>query len=177
VKTLVLGCGNVLLGDDAAGGWVIEQLRRTYAFPTEVSLIEAGTLGLDLLAELDGVERLLVVDAVAAGRAPGSLVRLQGDEVPAVLELKTSPHQVGLADLLAGAKLLDRWPTQVVLYGVEPARLDPGVRFSPEVESTLPSLQAAVLEELVGWGVAGTPRKNAPSPAPWWLPPAAGVAR
>jgi hydrogenase maturation protease len=177
VTTLVLGCGNVLLGDDAAGVWVIEQLRRSCAFPAEVSLVEAGTLGLDLLPELDGVERLLVVDAVAGGRPPGSLVRLQGDEVPAVFDLKTSPHQVGLADLLAGAKLLGRWPRQVVLWGVEPAELAPGTRFSLEVERALPSLQAAVLEELEGWGLAAKPLEDAPAPAPWWLPPAAGVAR
>jgi hydrogenase maturation protease len=177
VKTLVLGCGNVLLGDDGAGVWVIEQLRRAYVFPANVSLVEAGTLGLDLLAEFDGVERLLVVDAVAAGRAPGDLVRLEGDQVPAVLELKTSPHQVGLADLLAGAKLLAHWPRQVVLWGVEPALLDPGTRFSPEVQRMLPSLEAAVLDELARWGIEARPLEDAPPPAPWWFPPTTEGAR
>jgi hydrogenase maturation protease len=173
----VLGCGNVLLGDDGAGVWVVEQLRRGRAFPQSVSIVEAGTLGLDLLAELDGVERLLVVDAVAAGLLPGSLIRLEGDEVPATIELKTSPHQVGLADLLAGAKLLGRWPRQVVLWGVEPARLEPGTKFSPQVLDALPDLQAAVLQELARWGIEVRPLEGASQPPPWWLPPTVEGAR
>ena len=57
---LVLGLGNILLSDEGIGVWVAESLRRRFEFPAEVTVLEGGTLGLDLLPRLDGVERLLL---------------------------------------------------------------------------------------------------------------------
>ena len=156
VQTLVLGLGNILLRDEAVGVRVVESLGRRFAFPPDVTVLDGGTLGLDLLPRLDGIERLLVVDAVKLGRAPGELVRLEGHEVPAALDVKISPHQVGLQDLLAAVRLLGREPPHVVLWGVEPARLDPGTGFSTTISEALPRLEAAVLDELDRWGVART---------------------
>ncbi|HSB71044.1 MAG TPA: HyaD/HybD family hydrogenase maturation endopeptidase [Candidatus Methylomirabilis sp.] len=172
-RTLVLGLGNVLLRDEGIGVWVAEALRREYAFPETVTVMDGGTLGLDLLPHLDGVERLLLIDAVKLGGAPGDIVRLEGGEVPAALEVKLSPHQVGVQDLLAAARLTDREPPRIVLWGMEPECLEPGMGFSPEVREALPRLEAAVLGELRRWGVPGRPREGA-APGPiWWVTPAA----
>lgn len=119
-RTLVLGIGNILLHDDGAGVWIAEKLRREFRFPESVAIIEGGTLGLDLLPRLDGVERLLIVDVVRHGRAPGELVRLEGREVPAMLGQKISPHQVGVQDLLAAAQLMGLEFSSLVLWGIEP---------------------------------------------------------
>jgi hydrogenase maturation protease len=75
-QTLVLGLGNVLLGDEGLGVWVAESLRRRFEFPSSVTILDGGTLGLDLLPRLDGVDRLIVIDAVKFGGAPGDIVRL-----------------------------------------------------------------------------------------------------
>jgi hydrogenase maturation protease len=176
-RTLVLGLGNVLLRDEGLGVWVAESIGRRFAFPPEVTVVEGGTLGLDLLPRLDGVERLLVIDAVTLGRTPGAIVRQEGDEVPAALDVKISPHQVGVQDLLAGARLLGSEPPYVVLWGMEPERLDPGTGFSPNVRDALPRLEAAVLDELRGWGVEATPLEDAAPPPVWWEEPAVGRAR
>ena len=167
-RTLVLGLGNVLLGDEGIGVWVAEALKRQFEFPANVAVVDGGTLGLDLLPRLDGVERLLVIDAVKLGLAPGAIARLEGNEVPAVLDVKISPHQVGLQDLLAAARLTGREPPHVVLWGMEPERLDPGTGFSPSVAQGLPRLQAHVLEELGRWGVPGWPLEVAAPPPIWW---------
>ena len=175
-RALVLGLGNVLLHDEAAGVWVAESLQREFAFPSAVTVLEGGTLGLDLLPRLDGVDLLLLVDAVRQGRPPGTVVRLAGDDVRAVLDVKLSPHQVGVQDLLAAARLMGMEPPHVVLWGVEPERLDPGTGFSPGVEPALCDLRAAVLDELERWGVPGRPiADTAPRPI-WWTEPAAGRA-
>ena len=176
-KTLVLGLGNILLHDEGIGVWVAESLQRQFEFPPEVAVLEGGTLGLDLLPRLDGVERLLVIDAVKLGREPGDLARLAGDEVPAALHIKVSPHQVGIQDLLAAARLMGREPPEVVLWGMEPERLDPGTGFSPSVESAIPRLQAAVLDELRGWEVPGRPVNGAGPPPIWWQEPGVGRPR
>jgi hydrogenase maturation protease len=173
-RTLVLGLGNVLLRDEGIGVWVAEALRREYEFPETVTVLDGGTLGLDLLPQLDGVGRLLVIDAVRLGCAPGETVRLEGSEVPAALQVKLSPHQVGVQDLLAAARLTGREPPHVVLWGMEPGIFEPGTGFSSKVQEALPRLQAAVLEELSDWGVSVHPRETAP-PAPiWWEAPGVG---
>ncbi len=176
-RTLVLGLGNVLLGDEGIGVWVAESLGREFGFPLEVDMLEGGTLGLDLLPRLDGVERLLLVDAVKLGREPGDIVRLEGDAVPAALDVKISPHQIGMQDLLAAARLLGRKPPLVVLWGMEPERLDPGTGFSPRVAQALPQLRDRVLEELRLWGVPGEPVADAAPPPVWWEEPGVGRPR
>lgn len=166
--TLVLGLGNVLLRDEGLGVWVAEALRRQFEFPSTVAILEGGTLGLDLLPRLEDVERLLLIDAVTLGHAPGVIVRLEGEAVPAALQVKISPHQVGLQDLLATARLMGREPPLVVLWGIEPERLDPGIGFSPRVAAALPQLRDEVLEELRLWGVGGEPLDEAAPPPAWW---------
>lgn len=167
-RILVLGLGNVLLRDEGIGVWVADALRRQYEFPETVTVLDGGTLGLDLLPQLDGVEHLLLIDAVRLGRAPGETVRLEGDEVPAALEVKLSPHQMGVQDLLAAARLTGREPPHVVLWGIEPGSFEPGTGFSPKVQEALPRLQAEVLEELCSWGIRGQARETTGPPAVWW---------
>jgi len=168
---LVLGLGNILLSDEGIGVWVAESLRRRFEFPQEVTVLEGGTLGLDLLPRLDGVERLLLIDTVRLGRAPGELVRLEGEEVPAALDVKVSPHQLGVGDLLATARLMGSEPMQVVLWGMEPGRLEPGTGFSERVNDALPRLEAAVLGELHRWGVDGRPGEGEGPLPVWWEAP------
>lgn len=175
-RALVLGLGNILLRDEGIGVRVVESLHRHFEFPPEVTVLDGGTLGLDLLPRLAGVARLLLVDAVKLGRMPGEMVRLEGDEVPALLDVKVSPHQVGVQDLLAAARLLGAEPPHVVLWGMEPERLDPGVGCSPRVCAALPGLEARVLGELEGWGVTGRSRPGAAPAAPWWEAPDAAPA-
>jgi hydrogenase maturation protease len=174
LKTLVLGLGNILLRDEGIGVWVAESLRRRFRFPPEVTVLEGGTLGLDLLPRLDGVERLLLIDAVKLGREPGAMVRLEGEAVPAALDVKVSPHQIGVQDLLAGARLMGTEPPHVVLWGMEPERLEPGTGFSPHVRAALPMLEAKVLVELADWGASACPEPAAAPPPVWWEEPGVG---
>jgi hydrogenase maturation protease len=172
MRTLVLGLGNLLLRDEGLGVWVADSLRRRFEFPGSVTILDGGTLGLDLLPRLEGVSRLCLIDAVRLGGSPGRLIRLAGDAVPAALAVKLSPHQVGVQDLLAAARLLGDGPSLVVLWGAEPERLEPGTGFSASVEAALPRLEAAVLGELHEWGLAARPRAEVEPPQVWWTEPA-----
>lgn len=154
---LVLGLGNILLSDEGVGVRVVERLQEKYGFPEGVQALDGGVRGLALLPYLEGVKRLLIVDAVAAGKEPGSLTRLEGDEVPALLSLKVSPHQEGLDDLLMAARLTDLYPEEVVLWGVEPAVMEAGLELSPPVAAQVDELVEKVVEELRRWGVEVRP--------------------
>ncbi len=153
MKTLVLGVGNILLSDEGVGVHVIRLLRERYRFPREVEILDGGTLSLDLLPYVENAGRLLVVDAVQMDAPPGTVARLEGEQVPAVLNLKYSPHQAGLSDLLAAARLLGRSPAEVVLWGVQPASLEVGLELSPIVAAQVENLIRNVLAELQRWGV------------------------
>jgi len=151
-KTLVLGLGNILLRDDGAGVRVVERLSQSAGLPPEVEVLDGGTLGMDLLPYLEGVDRLVVVDAVDMGVTPGTVARFQGDNVPIALTLKVSPHQAGLADLLAAARLCGLCPREVILWGVQPAEVDVGLELSEPVSAAVEALVDWVFRELCGTG-------------------------
>ena len=74
MRVVVLGIGNVLLGDEAVGVRVIEALQ-DYALPPEVELVDGGTCGMELFDQLIDVDLLIVVDALLAGKKPGEIDR------------------------------------------------------------------------------------------------------
>jgi len=164
IDLLVLGLGNVLCGDDGAGVIALHRLRRNYELPDNVRLVDGGTLGLDLLALVAASDSVIMIDAVRADSRPGTIVVLEDDEVaPAVYE-RLSPHQIGVADLVAGAALVDRYPENVVIVGVVPETTDLQFGCSPAVEAKLPQLVDRVIDELHARGVRVVPRAE-PLPA------------
>ncbi|HID89929.1 MAG TPA: hydrogenase maturation protease, partial [Anaerolineae bacterium] len=131
-KTLILGVGNILLSDDGVGVHVVRRLEEVAEFPPEVEVLDGGTKGMDLLHYLEGVSRLIIIDAVETKGPPGTLARLTGDQVPAHLSLKMSPHEIGLPDMLFAAQLRDIYPEEVVILGVQPAK---GLSLLPDCNS------------------------------------------
>jgi hydrogenase maturation protease len=149
---LVLGLGNVLLGDDGIGPAVIARLRDSHDIPAGVRCIDGGTLGLSLLAYLEDARMVILVDAVAADAAPGTAVRLEGREVGPAVATRLSPHQVGVADLLEGARWHDRQPERLVLLGLVPESIELGVGLSSPVLRGMPGLIDLVCEEAAACG-------------------------
>lgn len=157
---LVLGLGNVVCTDDGAGIAAIHKLIREYDMAEGVRALDGGTLGLSLLPLVDSADQVILVDAINGEGPPGTLLRIEGDEVaPAVYE-RLSPHQIGVADLLAGASLLDRYPDRVVILGVVPESIELGLERTPRVEAAIPALVERVVEELTELGYPPVPSEN-----------------
>jgi hydrogenase maturation protease len=152
LNALVLGIGNILLSDEGVGVKVIEELERRYQFPQEVEVVDGGTSGMELLSRLDNKEHLILIDAVKSGQAPGTAVRVEGEDVPATFMERITPHQLGISDLLATASLTDDLPAKMVLFGIEPKELDLGLSLSAEVENSLDTIINAVIDELHNFG-------------------------
>jgi len=151
-KTLVLGVGNKLMSDEGVGVHVIERLAAGYVMPEEIQILDGGTLGMDLLYYLEGVDNLLLVDAVETHKEPGTIIRLEGEEVPTFLSMKLSPHQIGVPDMLVAAKLKDVYPKRIILWGIQPELLEIGLDLSPLIESKMDTLVKNMVEDLKGWG-------------------------
>lgn len=145
---VVLGLGNLLMGDDGVGVAALAALASDPRLPGGVQLLDGGTLGLSLLPYVRSAPDLILVDAVRGDGPPGSLVRLEGEEVPGAVLERLSVHQVGVADLVAGARLLGGWPERIVLCGVVPESIELRVELSPAVQDAIPSLVELVLAEL-----------------------------
>lgn len=152
IQTLVLGVGNTLMMDEGIGVRVVERLVQNFMIPEEVQVLDGGTLGMDLLYYMEGVPNLLIVDAVQANREPGYLLRLTNDEVPAFLSMKMSPHQIGVPDMLATARLRGTTPPNIVLWGVQPEKIEIGLELSETLAALVNPLVANVVDELRKWG-------------------------
>lgn len=158
---LVLGAGNILLSDEGVGVRVVEALQQRYQMPEQVELLDGGTCGMDLLDVIAGRDHLILVDAVNTGSPPGTVVRYADREFPAVFRTRTSPHQLGLADVLGLLTLLDSAPKRVTVIGVQPHSLDIGIELTPVVAARLDELVDLVTAELGSIGLAPRPRQAA----------------
>jgi hydrogenase maturation protease len=159
-RMLVLGLGNPLCTDDGAGVVAVHELLKRYAVPEDVVVLDGGTLGLSLLPQLQDAESAILVDAIRGDGPPGSLVRLEGDDVAPAVESRLSPHQVGVADLLGAARLLGPVPDPLVLLGLVPASLGLGLGLSDPVREHMDDLILAVVEELARLGHPLSPRET-----------------
>lgn len=147
-KVVVLGVGNLLMGDEGVGVRCVEALEREGGLPPWVVLIDGGTSTHELLEDLEDLDFLVIVDAVLAAQPPGTIVRLEGTAIPAAFSQRLSPHQHGINDLMATLTLLGRAPKRAVLLGVEPHTLSLGMELSPVVAPVLPTLVSRVRAEL-----------------------------
>ncbi len=146
-RNLVLGVGNLLLSDEGAGIHAVRRIDETRPLPEDVEVVDGGTAGLNLLYYLEGVDRLVIIDAVETGGPPGTLIRIAGDSVPAYMALKVSPHEITLPDFLAAARLRDLYPREVVIWGIQPDSLEVGIDLSPTLAEKLDALVECVVKE------------------------------
>jgi len=156
MRTVVIGLGNPLMGDDGVGLAALARLRAEWQLEG-VDLVDGATWGLSLLPVIEDAERLLLVDAIAAHGAPGDVIELSRERLPIYLSRKLSPHQVDMRDALAVAELRGRLPNDVVAIGVQPERVALGTELSAPVAQQLDALVRTVVAQLERWGHACEP--------------------
>jgi len=156
----ILGVGNILFTDEGIGVRVVETLEEQYTFAENVKLVDGGVLGMSLLAVVSDADHLIVVDAVKNGGKPGSLYRLEGEEIPKRILGKNSLHQVDLLETLALCQVFEKVPETVIL-GVEPEDIETlCIELTDTVKEKLTLLSNMVLKELERLGAAYEHQKN-----------------
>jgi len=145
----VLGVGNPIMADDGVGLALLTAVQA--ARPDDrIEYVDGGTGGMELIPVVQGANRLLILDAVA-GKQPGAVIELSGDQVPRMLSAKLSPHQVGLLDVFAAARLLGREPAEVEVVGVTPQIVDLSVEMSAVVNGALDEAAAKACAVIDRW--------------------------
>ena len=144
--------GNILLEDEGLGVRALESLLERFELPGGVEVLDGGTTGMGLLDDIGQCENLVVLDAVQTGDPPGTLVAMRGDEVPVYFGLRITPHQLGLADVLATLELAGSRPPSVTVLGLVPASLELSLELSPLILARLDGLVEAAVSELAALG-------------------------
>lgn len=146
-RTLVAGFGNELRGDDGFGVAVIRALAQA-AIPPHVELIEVGTGGIRLAQELLGrYDRLIIVDAMHGGRAPGTLYVHAVERVADAQSIDL--HLAYPSRAMTVAKALGVLPAEVFIVGCEPENVDElTLQMTDTVERAVPRAVGSVLELL-----------------------------
>lgn len=149
-KIVVLGLGNSIRTDDGLGIHALERLGKHTGLPVNLELVEGGTKGLELACYAAEASKLLILDAVDVGEAPGTVVRFTGADL-ANLPGGKSVHELGLADLLLTLSLVAEQPQEIILMGVQPDVIEWGTELSPVVEAAIEPLIAAAVAQLNSW--------------------------
>lgn len=148
-RIVVLGVGNILLRDEGVGVRVVEQLERDFTFPENVRLVDGGTQGLWLMSTIQESDHLIVVDAVLGRGEPGTLYRLEKEDLPTGLRAKQSAHDSDLVEALNLCRLLGSGPETVTVVGIEPENIQPfGLELTATVAEKVGELVQRVIDEL-----------------------------
>ncbi|WP_396225088.1 hydrogenase maturation protease [Gemmatimonas sp.] len=150
VRTLIIGCGNILRGDDAVGPVFIRHLWER-GVPAGVRCADGGTGGMDVAFQMRGVPHVILVDACSSGSQPGALFKLPGTEVEQLPPLAgINLHAFRWDHALAFARWLlkDEYPETITVYLIEGEHFTVGEALSPAVEASMHRLADLLLAEL-----------------------------
>ncbi|WP_131784478.1 hydrogenase maturation protease [Protofrankia symbiont of Coriaria ruscifolia] len=149
-ETLIVGCGNLLRGDDGAGPVLIRRLWDA-GLPPGVHCADGGTGGMDVAFQMRGVPNIILIDACNSGSKPGTIFKLPGTEVEQLPPLTgINLHAFRWDHALAFARWLlkDEYPEKITVYLIEASETHVGAPLSASVEKAIEELCGLLLEEL-----------------------------
>lgn len=146
-KVVVLGVGNLLLGDEGVGVHLIQKLREM-EINEGVELVDGGTSLLDFIPQREDVSKLIIVDAIKLGGKPGTTYKIcVDDSLLKGAKGITSLHQLGVVETLAIAQKMGKLPHTVII-GIEPKEIGYGLELSPEIVREMGKMVNLILDEV-----------------------------
>ena len=145
-KIVVLGIGNLLLGDEGLGIHLIQMLEDKPLEYKNVEIIDAGICN-DFTSFIDDHCGLIIVDAITGGREPGTVYNLTINDIVKENEY-SSLHSMDILDSLSLLESLGEKPCKVVVTGIEPKSIAPSLTLSEEVSKSINDLMQIVLSEI-----------------------------
>lgn len=152
-KTLILGIGNTLLGDDGVGVHVVDVLRHQHPPPDDLELLDGGTLSFTLVPAIEKADHLIVIDAARLGSSPGTVRMYEGEAMDRFIakNKSASVHEVNLLDLLAIARLSGQLPRRRALIGIQPELVNWSDRLTGRVEQAIPQASELARQLVMRW--------------------------
>jgi hydrogenase maturation protease len=150
-SVLVVGCGNLLRGDDGVGPILVRHLWERGA-PPGARLVDGGTAGMDVAFQMRGAERVVIIDAAATGSTPGTVFRVPGSELaelPPLDGLHSHSFRWDHAIALARWALGDACPTDITVFLIEVAGVELGAELSEPVTTAMEQVLEIVEREFL----------------------------
>lgn len=173
-SALIAGIGNVLLGDDAIGPYVLKQLEAQYDFGDDVALADLGTPALDLTHQIVGLKSLILIDCVKndslnSTQAAGSVVLYRKEDILQIAPSeRLDPHSPALSECLMTADMLGASPEHVLLIGIVGESYEPGQPLTATVEHASEQAMEVVLQELQVHGYYFAKKYPSAHADIWW---------
>jgi len=163
-KIGIIGIGNLILSDEGFGIQTLHYLEEIYIFPETVILQDAGTAGIYMSPFLEACDPIIVIDVVDIDAPPGSFHHYAMKDVKAGnFQMKMSPHQLGLLEIVEICRLRDAAPENIEFYCVVPKELDTSMDLSPVVAPRVPEVAEMIIKRLKDFGVTAQ-KRNTPVP-------------
>lgn len=140
---MIIGGGNRERSDDSAGILVAERLR-------ELGVEADSRIGeaLDLIGTWRGADDVILVDAVVTGAPVGTVQMWDGGQPITSVRTNTSTHGLTLVEAIELARVLDRLPTRLRVYGIEARRFERGGEISPEVQCAVEEVVRRIIADV-----------------------------
>jgi hydrogenase maturation protease len=168
---LIGGVGNVLLGDDGVGPYIVRLLASQYEFENGVEILDLGTPALDLLARITGKHAVILIDSVDSDGPPGTVqLYTKEDIVRQGPTARMHTHSPALADTLLSADFLGVSPANVLLVGIQGQSYEPSCTLSTSVDACLHRAITEVLCQLDRLGIEYRRRERPTEFGIWWQP-------
>jgi len=169
-RVAVIGLGNVFLGDDGFGCLTVERFRSEYECDPTVEITDLGTPGLDLSPYLYGKDLVIIVDAVNADGAPGTVAAYsEKDFLEDRAALRLTDHDLGLAESLAQLRLAGCGPSELLVLGAVPDSCEFGRGISAAALAASSTAVKQLEKLLIEHGVNCHERPHKQQPNLWWL--------
>ena len=152
-EIVLLGVGNILLTDEGLGVHVVKDIKESFIFTPAITIIDGGTMGMELLTYMRGMKKILLIDAINGGEPPGTVYEFPHKELEQYFTEHISVHEVGMQDILRIRAIQEEPLEDAVVIGVEPESLEIGFEPSEVVQRALPEVKDRVLNVLRQWGV------------------------
>jgi hydrogenase maturation protease len=148
-STIVLGLGNPLMADEGIGICLIERLAEAAGDRPDVDFVDAGTGGLAVLHQIEGRRKAIFIDCAYMDEGPGTIRRFRPEEVRSTKVLAhQSLHEADLLRIIDMARQLGQAPEEIVIFGIQPERIEPGIGLSPALSDRIDEYLAVLLREL-----------------------------
>jgi hydrogenase maturation protease len=168
-RALIGGIGNVLLGDDAVGPYIVRVLESLYKFDNSIEISDLGTPSLDLTQRIAGLNTVILVDCVACDEPAGSVMLF--DKAVIIGEApspRLDPHSPALSECLLSAEMLGCSPEHVLLVGIVGKTFEPGHPLSDAVQKSVGEAIETILSEMKRLGFGFKRRLTIQKPDLWW---------
>jgi hydrogenase maturation protease len=165
----ILSVGNVLMGDDGIGPFVLKILESRYEFPKNVVLDDLGTPGLGITSFFSDYDAIILIDAVKANGNPGDVKLYRKDQLVLIpIKQRVSPHDPALVEALLFSELSGTCPKDVLLVGIIPECCDLGCEMTAAMLDAVEPAIIAIILELCRFKVAPRLRHDPETPTIWW---------